>query len=166
MDVKGKQFEIIQQYNPAPDDYHTWVRSASDILTYDEALKAYSDGNEDGNIAPNYSVDDAERCIIDDEMTVYSSAQIWLGSFVTPSQIEAESYAGGKKVYTKNVSPYEAAWLDVLQEQYTGYVDNVMTSDEIEEKLEEEDYLLPTTLLKQSIFFLMVRFGQVTLILE
>ena len=85
---------------------------------------------------------------------------------MTPSQIEAESYAGGKKVYTKNVSPYEVAWIDVLQEQYTGYVDNVMTSDEIEEKLEEEDYLLPTTLLKQSIFFLMVRFGQVTLILE
>ena len=37
---KAAQFAVIQSSNAAEDDYHTWIRSADEIKTFDEALRA------------------------------------------------------------------------------------------------------------------------------
>ena len=37
---KAAQFAVIQSGNAAEDDYHTWIRSADEIKTFDEALRA------------------------------------------------------------------------------------------------------------------------------
>lgn len=36
---KAAQFAVIQSSNAAEDDYHTWIRSADEIKTFDEALR-------------------------------------------------------------------------------------------------------------------------------
>lgn len=36
---KAAQFAVIQSGNAAEDDYHTWIRSADEIKTFDEALR-------------------------------------------------------------------------------------------------------------------------------
>ena len=36
---KATQFAVIQSGNAAEDDYHTWIRSADEIKTFDEALR-------------------------------------------------------------------------------------------------------------------------------
>ena len=36
---KAAQFAVIQSSNAAADDYHTWIRSADEIKTFDEALR-------------------------------------------------------------------------------------------------------------------------------
>ena len=49
---------------------------------------------------------------------VYSSHPIKNGTFVTPSKMEAMSYASSDKVYSKVVSLYDVAWIDPTQGQY------------------------------------------------
>jgi len=53
-------------------------------------------------------------------ITVYSSHPIEAGVFVTPSKMEAESYSGDGKIYTKTVKLTDVAWIDPTQGQYTG----------------------------------------------
>lgn len=36
---KAAQFAVIQSSSAAEDDYHTWIRSADEIKTFDEALR-------------------------------------------------------------------------------------------------------------------------------
>ena len=36
---KAAQFAVIQSGNAVEDDYHTWIRSADEIKTFDEALR-------------------------------------------------------------------------------------------------------------------------------
>lgn len=54
---KQLQYAIIQSTNPAPDDYHTWMRTIKDILTFEEAWEVERprlyqrrcrEGDEDG----------------------------------------------------------------------------------------------------------------------
>jgi hypothetical protein len=114
-----KQAELINKYNPANDDYHTWVRNADDIYTFEDTLKdpAYIDG---GDFDPSYSRDMALQAIKDGEIDVYSSYPIDKGIFVSPSYMEAEQYAGGLggKVYSKRVPLNDVAWIDPTQGQY------------------------------------------------
>ena len=53
-------------------------------------------------------------------ITVYSSHMIEPGVFVTPSKMEAQSYSGDGKVYTKTVMLTDVAWINPTQGQYTG----------------------------------------------
>ena len=57
---------------------------------------------------------------------MYSSYPIKNGTFVTPSKMEAMSYAGSNKVYSKVVSLDDVAWIDPTQGQYakTNIVEN------------------------------------------
>lgn len=114
-----KQAELINKYNPAQDNYHTWVRNADDIHTFEDALKdpAYIG---DGDFDPSYSRDMALQAIKDGEIDVYSSYPIDKGIFVSPSYMEAEQYAGGVggKVYSKRVPLNDVAWIDPTQGQY------------------------------------------------
>lgn len=112
-----KQAELINKYNPANDSYHTWIRNADDISTFENTLKdpAYIG---DGDFDPSYSRDMALQAIKDGEIEVYSSYPIDKGIFVSPSRMEAEMYAGNGKVYSKRVPLDDVAWIDPTQGQY------------------------------------------------
>lgn len=113
---KEKQFEIVQKANPMTDDYHTGIRSVDDIKTFQEALD--DDGYDGGSLTPDYGEDKVEKAKETGVITVYSSKPIENGNFVTPSKMEAESYAGSGQVYSKEVKLEDVAWIDPLQGQY------------------------------------------------
>ena len=113
---KRAQLEIIQKNNPAPNTYQTWIRSESDVMTLEEAV-ADSDWDYD-EYNPDYTRAMANEAIKKGEIRVYSSYPIEQGVFVTPSKIEAESYSGNGKVYSKVVPISDVAWIDPTQGQY------------------------------------------------
>lgn len=118
---KAKQLEIIQNNNPTLDDYHTWIRSIEDIKTFEEALndsdyKEYFDSGEDFD--ESYTNKMAKDALEKGSIRVYSSYPIKEGIFVTPSIIEAQSYSGDGKVYSKTVNINDVAWIDPTQGQY------------------------------------------------
>lgn len=110
---KQQQLDIIQNNNPVNDDYHTWIRNTDDIKTFNEALQ-----DDESAFTPDYTESMANQALDSGKITVYSSYPIEQGIFVTPSKMEAESYAGNGKVYSKTVNLQDVAWLDSLQGQY------------------------------------------------
>lgn len=118
-EIKSRQLAILLAANPMRDDYHTGVRTVGDVLTYAEALEF--DGYEMGDdIAPDYSGEMVQEAQRSGSVAVFSSYPIKPGVFVSPSRMEAQSYAGGGKVYSKRVPLEFVAWLDSIQGQYTG----------------------------------------------
>ena len=119
LERKKKQLEIIKENNPAEDDVHTWIRSVDDIKTFDEALVDDDwEGWEHSGFNPDYDGDMAKQALKSGEITVYSSYDIKQGIFVTPSKMEAESYSGDGKVFSKKVKLEDVAWIDPTQGQY------------------------------------------------
>lgn len=121
-DRKAAQFDIIRQSNPFDAELgdHTWIKSADDILTYPEAIDNFG-GVED--VTPDFRAADVQAALDGGEVTVYSSYPIEQGTFVTPSRMEAQSYAGdGAQVYSRRVPLSDVAWIDEVQGQYTGPV--------------------------------------------
>ena len=119
---KAAQFDIVQQSNPFDAELgdHTWIKSADDILTYPEAIDNFG-GVED--VTPDFRAADVQAALDSGEVTVYSSYPIEQGTFVTPSRMEAQSYAGdGAQVYSQRVPLSDVAWIDEVQGQYTGPV--------------------------------------------
>ncbi len=116
-DLKQKQFDIIKKSNPADDDYHTWIRNVSDIKTLQETLED-SDWTGYDDFNPDLTRKDIETAIDKGTIMVYSSYPIEQGTFVSPSKMEAESYSGDGKVYSKEVSINDVAWIDPTQGQY------------------------------------------------
>lgn len=119
--LKEQQNNIIQNTNPVNDDYHTWIRSVDDIKTFSEALndsdyKEYFEAGE--NFDETYTADMAKMALETGKITVYSSYPIEQGTFVSPSKMEAESYSGTGKVYSKEVNLTDVAWIDPTQGQY------------------------------------------------
>lgn len=118
---KAKQLEIIQNNNPDLDDYHTWIRSVEDIKTFQEALndsdyKEYFDNGEDFD--ESYTNKMAKDALEKGSIRVYSSYPIKEGIFVTPSIMEAQSYSGDGRIYSKTVNINDVAWIDPTQGQY------------------------------------------------
>lgn len=116
---KKVQLDIINATNPAPDSYHTWIRSEDDIKTPEEAYKsAIDDGfDENDNITPDLSMADWKQAIKNGYITVYSSYPIKNGAFVSSSKMEASQY-GGSKIYSEKVPLSNVAWIDLLQGQF------------------------------------------------
>lgn len=112
---KEKQLELINKKNPAPNDYNTWIRTTNDILTADEAFK---EAFQDGEMYPDFTVEDMQNVLDSGEVTVYSSYPVKEGIFVTPSRMNAESYSGDGKVYSKKVNASDLAWIDQGEGQY------------------------------------------------
>ena len=131
---KAAQLAVIEQSNPfnAALGAHTWIRGAEDILTYREAIDNFG-GVDD--VTPDFRAGDVQRALDSGYMTVYSSYPITQGTFVTPSRMEAQSYAGDGRVYSKRVPLDDVAWLDEVQGQYTGHVgrEQLSTGRSIEE---------------------------------
>jgi hypothetical protein len=115
--LKIKQLKIIQKHNPAPNEYNTWIRKKEDIKTAKEAFKS---AFEDGEMYPDFTVKNMEDALQNNKLIVYSSKPISQGVFVTPSKMNAQEYAGGKKgkVYEKEVYLEDIAWIDESEGQF------------------------------------------------
>ncbi len=130
--MKQNQLEIIKNNNPAEDDYHTWIRNIDDIKTFEETLndsdyKEYFEAGEDFD--ETYTAEMAKKALETGKITVYSSYPIEQGIFVSPSRMEAESYSGNGKVYSKQVNINDVAWIDPTQGQYAK-IDNKYSMQE------------------------------------
>ena len=123
---KQQQLDIIQNNNPVNDDYHTWIRNTDDIKTFEETLQD-DDWSIGDDFDPDYTWNMAQEALDSGKITVYSSYPIEQGIFVTPSKMEAESYSGIGKVYSKIVNLQDVAWIDPTQGQYAK-VDNTQYS--------------------------------------
>lgn len=116
---KVEQYRIIQENNPANDDYHTWIRKPSDIKTWSEVINEYKkDG--DGFSWGDFSLTDAQKALQTGKIKVYSSYKIGQGIFVSTSKAQAEQYAGGtgRKVFSKIVNLEDVAWINGDEGQY------------------------------------------------
>ena len=110
-----QQADLINEYNPAPDTYHTWIRGAEDIQT---PHTLFSASNPDLLENPDWTLEDMQKALKTGNVTIYSSYPIDNGVFVTPSEMEALSYSGNGKVYQKTVPLESVAWIDSTQGQY------------------------------------------------
>lgn len=116
---KQKQLDIILKNNPANDDeytYHTWIRTIDDIKTFEEVIEDENPNKSD--LTPDFKKKDIEKALKTKRIIIYSSKEIAPGIFVTPSKMEAQSYAGNGKVYSREVMLSDIAWIDPLQGQY------------------------------------------------
>ncbi len=101
INLKKKQLKIIQKENPAPDDYHTWIRSQDDIKTFDEVI----DDDESFEWG-DFSKEEAKRALENGYVTIYSSQPIKNGVFVSTSKNQDSDYAGAEK-FIKNKFLYK-----------------------------------------------------------
>ena len=111
---KQKQFDIISSTNPAHDDYHTWIRSTDDIKTLQEAVDEVRAEDPEYNLSsyPDVTDDMINEALQSGKVTVYSSNPIKEGVFVSPSKMQAKDYAGDSRVYSKQVSINDVAWIN------------------------------------------------------
>lgn len=124
-DYKQKQLDIILKTNPAQDDYHTWIRTKEDIKTLNEAIQ-YSienDGTDEDNPStyPDVSGKTFSDALKSGKIMVYSSKPISNGNFVTPSKMNAQSYAGNGKIYSSIVNINDIAWINADEGQFAKY---------------------------------------------
>lgn len=161
---KAKQLEIIQNNNPDLDDYHTWIRSVEDIKTFQEALndsdyKEYFDSGEDFD--ESYTNKMARDALEKGSIRVYSSYPIKDGIFVTPSIMEAQSYSGDGKVYSKVVNINDVAWIDPTQGQYAKVSGNntSKTKFSLNDKYQGIDNISEVENLQQNFIDNFERFG-------
>lgn len=117
---KLKQLEIINETNPAPNDYLVWIRTEEDVLSgkeaYNEANKIYK---EYGSITyPDTDISIWEDAMETGEITIYSSYDIKNGNFVSISEMEAQEYAGSNKVFSETVYVNDVAWINDHEGQF------------------------------------------------
>jgi hypothetical protein len=131
-ELKQRQLDLINATNPAPDDYHTWIRSIDDILTFEEAViecLEYDMGTVESDdlldlledrtlICPDFDGNDAAAALDSGYVIVYSSYPIEDGVFVSTSYRIASDYAGSRGVYELEVALENVAWIDVTEGQY------------------------------------------------
>ena len=117
VDLKEAQFDIIENTNPAEDDIHTWIRSVDDIKTFEEALRDVGIGDNE-NATPDFTGADIRRALNSGAVTVYSKHPIENGTWVTPSKMEAQMYAGDGELYSRNVPLESVAWIDPIEGMY------------------------------------------------
>lgn len=142
INLKKKQLEIIQKENPAPDDYHTWIRSQDDIKTFDEVID-----DDESFVWGDFSKEDAKRALENGYITIYSSQPIKNGVFVSTSKNQVSDYAGSGKIYQKQVSLQEVAWINGDEGQYAKLPDTKYSqfNNEWSKYLKENWDLMPNS---------------------
>lgn len=98
---KSSQFAMLQETNPMTDGYHTGIRSAEEINSLNDLVNGYD--ADTMFTYPDFTVEDAQKAVKDGEVTVYSSKPIEPGTFVSPSKMMAQDYAGSGEVYSKTI---------------------------------------------------------------
>jgi hypothetical protein len=117
-DYKKAQLEVILKTNKMNDDYHVGIRTVDDIKTFEEAMQ-----DDESFYWGDFEREDAEKALKEGSITVYSSKPIAQGGFVSTSMNQAKDYAGGGKIYTKEIPLKEVAWINGDEGQYTGNLD-------------------------------------------
>lgn len=150
---KQKQLDIILKNNPVHDDYHTWIRNIDDVKTFEETLqdsdyKEYYEAGEDFD--ETYTADMAKKALETGKITVYSSYPIEQGIFVSPSKMEAKSYSGNGKIYSKEVNINDIAWIDPTQGQYAKVEKNSIEEKPLWQKFLDDNYKTYGTRTKMS----------------
>lgn len=112
---KEKQFEIIKENNPMLDTYHQGIREPSDIMDIEEA---FNPNDIDNYAYPDFTKEDGKKALESGYVTIYSSKPIEQGTFVSPSKMMAQDYAGSGKVYSQKVKLEDVAWIDGNEGQY------------------------------------------------
>lgn len=113
---KQTQLNQILQYNPMIDNIHTGIRTITDIKTAQEAFQ-----NDNWEATPDFTKSDMLKALKYNSITMYSSKPFTIGSFITPSKMEAQSYAGNQNIFSKTIPLTHIAWIDSTQGQYTPY---------------------------------------------
>ncbi len=137
-DIKEEQLKLILNSNPHDDSIgfeHTWIRQKEDIKTFEESFGEDYDIHE--SQTPDYTAEMISSALKSEKITVYSSHPIEDGTFVTPSKMEAQSYAGGGQVYSKEINLKDVAWIDPMQGQYAPVKGPVLTKSEIAAYIKE-----------------------------
>lgn len=121
---KQRQLAIILRSNPMHDNIHLGIRSTKDIKTFEEAYdegrkEAEKYGYDEFASYPDISNQMVEEARQNGKIRVYSSHPIQEGTFVTPSKMQARDYAGGGKVYSREVPLEDVAWINLDEGQYT-----------------------------------------------
>lgn len=148
--LKELQLDIIQKYNPMLDDLHTGIRTIDDIKTFGEALQDSDwEGWEESGFDPDYDGNMAKKALKTGKITIYSSYPIKQGTFVTPSYMEAESYSGNGKVYSKKVNLEDVAWIEPTQGQYAK-VNNTKASEKQEVNKIKQDGSITMTYVRNA----------------
>ena len=109
---KEEQLAVILKENPAEDEFHTWIRSIDDILTFEEVWQ-----DDIYNLYPDYTAEDVEKALDTGVITVYSSKPIVNDIFVTPSAMEAAAYSGDQTIYKATLNTKDVSWIDDSQGQ-------------------------------------------------
>lgn len=136
---KQQQFDLIQEKNPMTDDYHTGIRKVEDIMTFKEALNSPDAGNEYYTY-PDWTQDNAAAAANKGTVTVYSSYPIEEGTFVSPSKMMAQDYAGGGQIYSKEIPLDDVAWVNGDEGNYAPIKQTSAKTPE----LDIPDYTKPT----------------------
>ncbi len=116
-----QQFNIIQSSNPMHDDVHTGIRSANEIMTFQEVIDDWGYGDD---ITPDFTWPMVEDALESGKITVYSSYPIEQGVFVSPSLRIARDYAGSGHIYERTVLLADVAWIDATEGQYASVEKN------------------------------------------
>lgn len=114
--LKEKQLNIILKANPMEDDYHTGIRKIEDIKLLKEC------DPEEGCVYTDYKLADYDKMIQTKKCKIYSSHPIKVGTFVTPSLSNAKDYAGNGKIFNKECSIFDIAWIESDEGIYCGKV--------------------------------------------
>ena len=117
-DYKKAQLKVILKTNRMNDDYHVGIRKVEDIKTFEEAMQ-----DDESFYWGDFEREDAEEALRKGSITVYSSKPIVQGGFVSTSMNQAKDYAGGGKVYSKEIPLKDVAWINGDEGQYTGNLD-------------------------------------------
>ncbi len=129
---KNAQLDIINQTNPMLDDYHVGIRSVEDIKTWEEAMQ-----DDESFVWGDFSLEDAQKALESGKITVYSSYPIQNGGFVSTSLNQAKDYAGGGKVYSKEVDLDAVAWINGNEGQFAD-VNSQGVKFQLQDRLNQE----------------------------
>jgi len=115
--TKAQKAERIIKSNPMVDDYHTGIRNAEDILDFNEARQFTLDDIGDVSSYPDVTQEILDNAAKTRKIKLYSSRPFSVGSFVSPSKMQAQDYAGKGKIYEGFFDIDDIAWLNADEGQ-------------------------------------------------
>ena len=115
--TKAQKAERIIKTNPMVDDYHTGIRNVEDVLDFNEARQYTLDDIGDVSSYPDVTKEILDNAAKTRKIRLYSSRPFSVGSFVSPSKMQAQDYAGNGKIYEDVFDIDDIAWLNADEGQ-------------------------------------------------
>ena len=115
--TKAQKAERIIKTNPMVDDYHTGIRNVEDVLDFNEARQYTLNDIGDVSSYPDVTQEILDNAAKTRKIRLYSSRPFSVGSFVSPSKMQAQDYAGNGKIYEDVFDIDDIAWLNADEGQ-------------------------------------------------